>query len=210
MKNASFLKSKFGLVPIVVATLWLAFMPAARADAEADARDAHHLTVAPKVIRAQVQVALPDVGLVRLDGRAVRLKDELDDGRPVVIDFIYTTCSTVCPVSSQTFAELDQRLNAAQAVHLVSVSIDPEEDTPERMRKYAVRFDAGPRWDFYTGSLQASETVQRAFHVYRGSKMLHEPATLLRLAPGQPWVRFDGFVTSAELLEELDRRTAVR
>jgi len=194
----------------LVALLCLALAVPAMADAESDARDAHHLMVAPKAIRGQTRFAVPDVKLVRADGREVRFKDELDDGRPVVVDFIYTTCTAVCPLSSQVIAELDQRLGASPAVHLVSVSIDPEEDTPERMRKYALRLEASPRWNFYTGSLEASETVQRAFHVFRGTKMLHEPATLVRMAPGQPWVRFDGFVTASELMDELAGHTAVR
>ncbi len=192
------------------ATIWPAFTGVAWADSESDARNAHHLRLAPRVMRYMAEYEVPQAQLVRSDGRDVRLADELDDGRPVVLDFVYTTCTTVCPVSSQTFSELGQRLGAGHHVHLVSVSIDPEQDTPARLREYAQRFDAGPQWSFYTGSLQASEAVQRAFHVFRGSKMLHEPTTLLRLAPGRPWVRFDGFVTSAELMDELRGQVAVR
>jgi len=210
MKRAGNLQMVFLSPRIAVAALCLASATAAWADAQTDARDAHHLLAAPKAIRGQTQLAIPDVKLVRADGHEVRFKDEIDDGRPVVVDFIYTTCTAVCPLSSQVFAELDQRAGASKGLHLVSVSIDPEEDTPERMRKYAVRFDASPRWSFYTGSLEASETVQRAFHVFRGTKMFHEPATLLRTAPGQPWVRFDGFVTPSELLDELGGDAAVR
>jgi len=207
--------TRFGLLQqswrrFAVATLCLTPWVGAWADAQSDAHDAHHRMVVPKAIRGQSQFTLPDVTLVRADGHEVRLKDEIDDGRPVVVDFIYTTCTAVCPVSSQVFAELDQRRDDVPRVHLVSVSIDPEEDTPERMRKYAARFDASPRWNFYTGTLEASETVQRAFHVYRGTKMLHEPTTLLRVAPGRPWVRFDGFVTPSELMDELTGRTALR
>jgi|SRR5450631_3457982 protein SCO1/2 len=210
MNIARILQIDFLSPRVAVVALCLTTLIPAWADAQADAHDAHHLMIPPKAIRGQTQFTVPDIKLVRADGHEVRLKDEIDDGRPVVVDFIYTTCTAVCPVSSQVFAELDQRLGDAQRVHLVSVSIDPEEDTPERMRKYAVRFDASARWNFYTGTLEASETVQRAFHVFRGTKMLHEPTTLVRIAPGQPWVRFDGFVTPSELMGELNGRTAVR
>jgi len=210
MTTTPLLRIIFGLPRIAVATSCLAGLSPAWADAESAAHDAHHRMVAPKAIRGQTQIAVPDVTLVRADGHEVRLTDEIDDGRPVVVDFIYTTCAAVCPVSSQVFAELDQRRDEVQPVHLVSVSIDPEEDTPERMRKYAVRFEASPQWNFYTGTLQASEAVQRAFHVFRGTKMFHEPTTLVRIAPGQPWVRFDGFVTPSELINELREVAKVR
>jgi protein SCO1/2 len=135
----------------------------------------------------------------------VSLADELDDGRPLVLNFVYTTCTTICSVGSQTFAELERQLGAGRnRVHLVSVSIDPEEDTPQRLSAYSRRYDAGPQWSFYTGTLDASQNVQRAFRVYRGSKMVHDPVTLVRLAPGRAWVRLDGFATVKEILAELN------
>jgi cytochrome oxidase Cu insertion factor (SCO1/SenC/PrrC family) len=55
----------------------------------------------------------------------------------------------------------------------------------------------------YTGTLAASQTVQRAFDVYRGNKMDHSPATLIRSAPGASWTRLEGFATADQLLAEL-------
>jgi protein SCO1/2 len=95
-------------------------------------------------------------------------------------------------------------------VHLVSISIDPEQDTPERLSEYARRFHAGPEWRFYTGTTQASVAVQRAFEAYRGDKMDHTPATFLRAAPGRPWVRIDGFASSEELAREFHELVAAR
>jgi protein SCO1/2 len=85
-------------------------------------------------------------------------------------------------------------------VHLVSVSIDPEHDTPARLTAYAKQYQAGPGWQHYTGTVAASIATQRAFDVYRGDKMNHSPVTLFRPAPGKPWVRIEGFVTASELL----------
>jgi protein SCO1 len=88
-------------------------------------------------------------------------------------------------------------------VHLVSISIDPEHDTPARLSQYAKQFGAGPDWNFYTGTHAASIAAQRAFNVYRGDKMNHGPVTLVRTAAGRPWVRLDGFATPDQLLAEL-------
>ena len=148
------------------------------------------------------QYPIPAVRLVRDDGKVVLLPEELNDGRPVVLNFIFTTCSSTCPLMSQTFAQFDSELGAdRERVHLMSISTDPEEDTPARLREYAQKFHAGPEWQHYTGTLEASIAAQRAFNVWRGDKMSHTPITLLRAAPGTPWVRIEGFVTPAELLQ---------
>jgi protein SCO1/2 len=168
------------------------------------AAHANHHQATPEIVRGLVDYSIPDVQLVRADGKTVDLSRELNDGRPVVLNFIYTTCTSVCPLTSQTFAELQRKLGAARnSVHLVSISIDPEQDTPARLRDYAQRFGAGTDWNFYTGTLAASTAAQRAFNVYRGDKMDHAPATLVRLTAGARWVRIDGFATADDLLKEL-------
>ncbi|TDN62039.1 SCO family protein [Paraburkholderia sp. BL10I2N1] len=161
----------------------------------------HHHHMMSGTMRSTVDYVLPPVELVRDDGKTVSLIDELNDGRPVILTFIYTTCSTICPMVSQTFETLQTELGSGRdKVHLVSISIDPEQDTPARLRTYAARFNAGPEWQHYTGTVAASIATQRAFNVYRGEKMNHTPVAFLRAAPGKPWLRIDGFATPAELL----------
>jgi protein SCO1/2 len=206
------------LAPIAfaVAAIGYACAPSFAADADAPAAadpHAHHhqmMQTPPAVSRSQLHVTLPDLSLVSSDGKAVRLVHELDDDRPVLLNFIYTTCTTVCPVMSQTFAEVQKRLGAdASKVRMISISIDPEEDTPARLAEYARRFGAGPQWNFYTGSADASVAVQRAFGAYRGDKMNHSPATYYRAARAQDWVRLDGFATPAAVLDELNLKIAL-
>lgn len=165
---------------------------------------AHHHAVMPEISRRIVAYTVPQVRLVRDDGKGVSLPDELNDGHPIVMNFIFTSCTTVCPLVSQTFAQLQHKLGADRdRVHLVSISIDPEQDTPARLAAYAQKFGAGPEWRYYTGSLAASVVTQRAFDVYRGDKMNHSPVTLLRAAPNQPWIRIEGFVSANDLLGEI-------
>ena len=153
--------------------------------------------------RSETAYVIPAVELVRDDGKTVSLPAELDDGRPVVLNFIYTSCSTICPLSSQVFAQFQRALGAKhEFVHLVSISTDPEQDTPARLHAYAQQFHAERGWDHYTGTVAASINVQRAFAAYHGDKMSHAPLTLLRSAPGKPWVRLDGFATGRDLLAE--------
>jgi protein SCO1/2 len=181
--------------------------PVEPAMADAHAHAHHH--VMPETMRSVRDYRLPAVSLVREDGKSVALADALNDSRPVVLTFIYTTCTTVCPLTSQTLAELQRKLCASRdSVHIVSISIDPEQDTPAKLREYAQRYGAGPEWQHYTGTLAASQTVQRAFDVYRGNKMDHAPVILVRAAPGASWVRIDGFATADQLLSELPTRHA--
>ena len=158
-----------------------------------------------------VQYAVPAVTLVREDGKSVSLSQEMDDGRPVLLNFIFTSCGSTCPLMSQVFAQFQRMLGPdAGQVHLMSISVDPEADTAARLAEYAHRFGAGPGWDHYTGTLEASRSAQLAFDVYRGDKMSHAPVTLLRAAPGQPWRRIDGLATPDDLLREYRQLLAAR
>ncbi len=157
------------------------------------------------------EYSIPPVRLVRDDGKAVSLPDEMNDGRPVLLNFIFTTCTDICPMMSSVFEQFERRLGAdAGKVHLMSISIDPEQDTPERLVEYARKFHAGPEWQHYTGTRAASITAQRAFDVYRGGKMSHTVVTLMRAAPGKPWLRIEGFVTPEVLVRNYRELLASR
>lgn len=163
----------------------------------------HHAEAKPGYGRSVVSYRLPEVTLVRTDGAKVSFPTEINDGKPVVLNFVYTTCTAICPILSQTFSEFQSRLGPdAGKLHMVSISIDPEQDTPERLAQYAKRHNAGPQWIHYTGTVEASVKLQRAFQAYYGDKMNHRPAVFMRAAPGKPWVRLDGFTTPDDLLKE--------
>ncbi|HEX7184229.1 MAG TPA: SCO family protein [Thermoanaerobaculia bacterium] len=155
-------------------------------------------------VRSVAEPTPPDVVLVDMDGTRAPLRAVIDEPGPVFLQFIFTTCPTVCPALSATFAATQGRAD----VRLVSISIDPEHDTPERLREYARRFQAGPRWRFLTGRLEDVVAVQKAFEVYRSDKMQHEPSTFLRAAPDEPWLRLTGQVGPADLIAELQRLMA--
>ena len=166
----------------------------------------HHMMMAAMsagTSTSTAQYELPPIKLVRDDGKKVTLPQELNDGRPVIVNFIYTSCTQICPVTSRTFTQLQSKLGAErEKVHLVSISIDPEQDTPAVLHAYAKRFEAGSGWSYYTGSSEASIAAQRAFDVYRGDKMNHAPVTLMRAAPGKSWVRIEGFASADDLLNK--------
>lgn len=171
----------------------------------------HEAESKPGYGRTTASYRLPEVALVRSDGSKVSFSKEIDDGKPVVLNFVYTTCTAVCPILSQTFAGFQAKLGPErQKLRMVSISIDPEQDTPERLAEYAKRYDAGAQWLHYTGTVEASVKLQKAFNAYFGDKMHHRPAIFLRAAPGASWVRLDGFVTPDDLLKEYRQLVAAR
>ncbi len=190
---------------LAVVLLFSAIIAAPQASLAHDDADHHHhhSTAGTGYARSVGSYEAPDVKLVDANGKEVSLHDSLDGAGPVMLNFIFTTCSTVCPVMSATFSQVQAKLGKeSRAVRLVSISIDPEHDTPSRLREYAKKFEAGPQWSMLTGSAGDSIAIQRAFDIYRGDKMNHEPVTFLRKGPDQPWVRIDGFISAEDLLLE--------
>ena len=126
------------------------------------------------------------------------------EDRPVALNFIFATCTTICPVMTSTFAQVRRELGAAgDQVHFVSVTIDPEYDTPAVLARFAEKFGATAGWDFLTGSAQDVNRVSRAFGIGSGSKFGHRPITFLR-QPGQAkWVRLEGLGGGSALADEL-------
>ena len=162
-----------------------------------------------KYLKNAKSYKLEGLSLVRMDEQAVNLLAELPQEDPIVLNFIFTSCTTVCPVLTATFSQFQDSLGGeASKVKMISISIDPEYDTPNKLRDYAKKFSAGPQWQFYTGTKAQSEQVQRAFDAFRGSKMNHIPLTFLRAPGSGEWVRLEGFTSSIQLLEEYRRLTS--
>jgi len=157
--------------------------------------------VADSYPRSLVSINIPDVVLEDADGVKLPLATVLGGDKPVMLNFIFTTCGTICPVMSAVFATVREDLGAdGERIRMVSISIDPEQDTPSVLREYAKKLDAGPGWVFLTGRLADIITVQQAFGAFRGNKMTHQPFTFLRSSPASQWVRI-GEIVSADNLE---------
>jgi protein SCO1/2 len=157
----------------------------------------------PSYTRSLSTYAPPQVNLVDRDGEEQSLAALLETDSPVMLNFIFTSCTTICPIQTATFVEAQKQLAADhEHVQLVSISIDPEVDTPVRLTEYARARGAGEPWAFLTGDLASIRKAQEAFGAYRGNKMNHVPLTFLRASAGDPWVRIDGFPSASDLVRE--------
>ena len=156
-----------------------------------------------KYKRTVENYTMPDVTLVNQDGKRVKFKNLINSNKPVVVDFIYGTCTTICPVLSAGYVNLQRKLGQNSTnVQLVSISIDPENDTPKVMKEYLKRYRAQPGWDFFTGSRADIDKVMHAFDAYIPNKMYHYPLSLIRNPKDGKWVRIFGLTSTSEFMNE--------
>ena len=161
---------------------------------------------APGYKRSVGRYVVPDVVLVNQDGAKVRLQSLIESGKPVVLDFIYGTCTTICPVLSAGYTSVQAKIGPdTRQVQLISISIDPEHDTPKIMKGYLKQYRAKPGWDFLTGSREDIDRVMKAFDSYIPDKMLHKQVTFIRAQGPGEWVRIDGLPGSSDLMSEIGK-----
>jgi protein SCO1/2 len=159
-----------------------------------------------KYKRTVERYSIPDVVLINQNGKKVRIASLLNSEQPVIVDFIYGTCTTICPVLSAGFVNLQGKLGpASQNVRLISITIDPENDSPKVLKEYLKRYRAKPGWDFLTGSRADIDAVMKGFNAYIPDKMSHYPLNLIRVPKDGSWVRLFGIMSSREFLEEYQR-----
>ena len=168
---------------------------------------------APNAATPDVAVAkmfIPDVELIDQDGRRVHFYTDLVKGRTVAINFIFTTCTTICPPLGATFARVERELGerAGRDVRLISVSVDPATDTPERMKEWGAKFKAGAGWTLLTGAKPAVDELLRALGAQTGRPEDHSPAVLIGNDALGQWTRTYGLARPTKLVEIIDAALA--
>jgi len=144
---------------------------------------------------------IPDIRVYDQDGKPLNFYSDLIKGRTVVINFIFTTCTTICPPLTATFRKVQQDL-AGQAlpVRLISISVDPMTDTPERLRDFAQKFKAGPGWTFVTGEKTEIDSLLTALGVAVANKNDHTPMILVGNDRLDYWTRAYGLASPTALV----------
>ena len=158
------------------------------------------------------RIKLADVPLVDQSGKTVRLEKDLVTDKIVVMSFIYTSCTTVCPVVSSIMGKVQQQLGArvGSEVQLVSISIDPQRDDAERLNDYARSFQKGPGWSWLTGSTQSVNETLKGLGSFSGDFKRHQPLILVGDGNSRHWTRFYGFTDPAVLSREVEKLSGER
>jgi protein SCO1 len=108
---------------------------------------------------------IPNLQVFTQDGKTVRFYDDLIKGKIVIINFIYTSCTDICPIATARMAQLEEKLGEAMGrdIFMVSMTVDPQNDTPDRLKAYAEAFQAGPGWTFVTGTPDSIRAINYKF-----------------------------------------------
>ena len=137
--------------------------------------------------------------------KTVRLDELFAADHPIILQFIYTSCTTICGVLTSTLSAAQTDLSAVRSDYrAVSITVDPDYDTPERLRAFADYFPADPHWLLLTGQRGDVSRVLAAFDAQSsgGDKMTHQAYTFLRAGPGKPWTRLEGLSSSKDLVAQ--------
>lgn len=138
-----------------------------------------------------VLLSIPDVEVVTHEGKTVHFYSDLVKDRAVAVNFIFTECSTICPASGALFASLQKQ--SARGVHFISVSIDPETDTPKKLAAWSGKFRTGAGWTLVTGKRSAIEEIVKAFGATTSRPQDHQPLTIIGSDATHTWTRLYGF-----------------
>jgi protein SCO1/2 len=161
----------------------------------------HQLAAGENTPSSPTKVAIPDVVVLDQNNQKVHFYSDLVKGKIVAVNFMFTTCTTICSPMTANLARVQKKLLARgeKNVHFISVSVDPEGDTPDKLKSYAAMFHAQPGWTFVTGNRGQLEQVWRAFGVPMGAKEDHTATVVIGNEPLHEWTYGSG-LTSADKL----------
>lgn len=163
---------------------------------------------------AQTQIwlappTIPDVRLLDQDGKAWRLYEDLIRGRVVVISFIFTGCTSVCPPQTAVLRALRKQLDTqSREVLLLSLSVDPLNDRPAQLREFARRYELAlglaQGWLMLTGAPRDMALALAPFGADAPAPDAHPALLWLGNAPRQRWTRTASLNSPQTLLRLLD------
>ena len=204
---------------ILLSTLLICFLvlPANAGEMKEDNSAVHGAHTAMKMDgqvdqHLNIDVQLHDLELVTQDRKRVRFKSDVIADRLVAMTFVYTTCTTVCPVYNAIFSQLQDLLGErlGTEVVLVTMTLDPARDVPRRMKKEAKKFKAKPGWVYLTGKKQNVDQVLRGLDAYFADFTQHPPMAIVGDGRTGIWKRFNGFPQAERLLAMIDALEAAR
>jgi protein SCO1/2 len=116
----------------------------------------------------------PNVPLTTMDGKPVKFYDDLIKGKVVAVNFIFTGCTASCGMETARMRQVQQLLGdrVGKDVFFYSITIDPDNDSPEALKAYAKKFDVGPGWTFLTGNIKDIDMLRSKFGLYKPPQLV--------------------------------------
>lgn len=146
---------------------------------------------------------IPDIEVLDQNGRKLHFYTDLVKGQTVVINFIFTTCTTICPPLGATFARVQKELGdkVGRDVRFISISVDPATDTPERLKAWGAKFHAGDGWTFVTGNKPQVDELLRVLGASSARREDHSPTVLIGNDAHGAWTRTYGLAHTSQLVQ---------
>jgi protein SCO1 len=153
------------------------------------------------------KMKIPDIELLDQNGRKIHFYTDLVKGQTVVINFIFTTCTTICPPLGATFARVQKELGekVGRDVRLISISVDPATDTPERLKAWGAKFHAGDGWTFVTGNKPQVDELLSALGASSARREDHSPTVLIGNDAHGTWTRTYGLSGVDQIVELINK-----
>ena len=147
-----------------------------------------------------------DVELIDQDGKKVRFYSDVLKGKTVVVNAFFTTCTSVCPPMNRNMEKIQEALGdrVGRDVFLVSITVDPENDTPARIKEYAKKFHAGAGWTFLTGKKENLDWALYKLGQYVEKKDDHTTVFIIGNEPTGLWKKAFGKANVAELVQVVE------
>jgi protein SCO1 len=148
------------------------------------------------------KMEIPDVAVLDQHGNKLHFYTDLIKGKTVAINFIFTNCTTICPPLAATFQRLQREMGerVGKDVHLISISVDPVTDTPERLKAWGAKFKAGPGWTFVTGEKQEMDKLLNALGAAVSKREDHTPSLIIGNDANGVWTRTYGLAKIAQIM----------
>jgi protein SCO1/2 len=148
---------------------------------------------------------IPDVAVTDQDGKRAHFYSDLVRGHTVVVNFIFTRCTTICGTMGANFGRL-QRI-VGHDIDLISVSVDPQ-DTPTMLKAWGGRWERGSRWTLVTGTRNDIDALRRAFGVYSADFINHSAVTFIGNDTTGEWTRVDGLAPATRIASTVSKLAA--
>lgn len=157
--------------------------------------------------QAYISMTIPDLEVKDQNGNKLHFYTDLVKGKVVVINFIYTDCTYVCPMQGTSFSRLQSALGErlGKDVSLISVSTDPVTDTPERLKAWSEKFGAKQGWKLVTGEKIPMDKLLLALSGDAARKGVHSAIALIGSEAKGLWVRTYGLEEPQRMIEMIDR-----
>ena len=192
-------------LPLTLVTLALA-LPGTLAAQGHEGHTGHQAAAAPTApdTAPREELDIPDVPVLDQEGKALHFYTDLVQGKVVAMNFLFTNCTTICPPLGATFGKLRKLLGekAGRDIHLISVSVDPGNDTPARLKTWAGKFGLGPGWSLVTGKPEDITKLLKALGAYTADPNEHPPLVLI--GTRDRWIRAYGLAPPAKLAALID------